>query len=105
MLASGPSKEDEMRFGETVFVDVKPSDPVGDAARISALICEGRLRDWLHPSSSPVVGENDWKSKIMQVLKEARSRREPRSSGLMFPRSPVFPLSHHLLLALLVQRF
>ena len=100
-----------MRFGETVFANVKPSAPVGDAVRISALICEGRRRHWLHPSPSPVLGESlvsgekDCKSKVMQVLKEARSRREPRSSGLMFSRLPVFPLSHLFLLALLVQRF
>ena len=61
MEASGPSKEDEMKFGETVFADVKPSAPVGDAGRISAVICEGRGRHWLHPSPSPVLGESLWR--------------------------------------------
>ena len=61
MAASGPNKEDETRFGEAVFVDAKPSAPVGDAGRISAMICEERRRHWLLPSSSPVIGESVWR--------------------------------------------
>ena len=60
MVASGPSKEAEMRFGETVFADVAPSAPVGDAARISAL--GGGAIGFIHlQSPSRVLGESLWR--------------------------------------------